>query len=104
LRRRFTDHELVGEVRGTGMIGAVELVADKAARKNFDPALKIGPRMAKLCESHGVISRSLPNDSMAFSPPLIMTEAEAKTMLDRFEHALDDLTVQLRRERLAVVA
>jgi 4-aminobutyrate--pyruvate transaminase len=104
LRRRFTDHELVGEIRGVGLIGAVELVADKATHKNFDPALKIGPRMAKLCESHGVISRSLPNDSMAFSPPLILTEAEAKTMLDRFEHALDDLTVQLRRERLAVVA
>jgi 4-aminobutyrate--pyruvate transaminase len=85
-------------------LNIVELVADKATRKNFDPALKIGLRMAKLCESHGVISRSLPNDSMAFSPPLILTEAEAKTMLDRFEHALDDLTVQLRRERLAVVA
>ena len=104
LRRRFSDHELVGEIRGVGMIGAIELVADKAARKNFDPALKVGPRMAKLGESHGIISRSLPNDSMAFSPPLIMSEAEVTTMFDRFERALDELTVQLRRERLAVVA
>ena len=104
LRRRFADHELVGEIRGTGMIGAVELVADKATKTNFDPALKMGPRMAKLCEAHGIISRGLPNDSMAFSPPLIMTEGEVKTMLDRFEAALDELTVQIRRERLAVVS
>ena len=104
LRRRFTDHELVGEIRGTGMIGAVELVADKATKTNFDPALKIGPRMAKICEANGIISRGLPNDSMAFSPPLIMTETEVKTMLDRFEKSLDELTVQIRRERLAVVS
>jgi 4-aminobutyrate--pyruvate transaminase len=104
LRRRFAGHELVGEVRGVGMIGAVELVADQAARRNFDPALKMGLRLAKLGEAHGVISRALPNDSLAFSPPLIMTAAEVTTMLDRFERALDELTVQVRRERLAVVA
>ena len=42
LRRRFAGHELVGEVRGVGLIGAIELVADKDARTNFDPKLKIG--------------------------------------------------------------
>ena len=104
LRRRFAGHELVGEVRGIGLIGAVELVADRAARANFDPALKIGARLAKLGEAHGVISRALANDSLAFSPPLIITEAEVTTMLDRFERALDELTMQLRRERLAMVA
>src|SRR5207302_10839355 len=40
LRRRFADHPMVGEVRGIGLIGAIELVADKAAKKNFDPAQK----------------------------------------------------------------
>jgi 4-aminobutyrate--pyruvate transaminase len=104
LRRRFEGHELVGEVRGIGMIGAVELIADKATRANFDPALKMGGRLAKLGEAHGVISRALPNDTLAFSPPLIMTEEEVTMMLDRFERALEELTVQVRRERLAVVA
>ena len=104
LRRRFEGHELVGEVRGIGMIGAVELIDDTAAHRNFDPALKIGARLAKLGEAHGVISRALPNDTLAFSPPLIMTEAEVTMMLDRFEQALDELTVQIRRERLVVVA
>ena len=103
LRRRFEGHELVGEVRGVGMIGAVELVADRAARQNFDPALKVGVRMAALCERHGVITRVLPGDSLCFSPPLIMTEDEVGEMLDRVGRALDDLTVEVRRERLAAV-
>ncbi len=101
LRRRFAGHELVGEVRGVGMIGAVELVADKAARRNFDPALKLASRLAKLGEAHGVIVRALANDTVAFSPPLVMTAAEVTAMLDRTERALGDLTAQLRRERLA---
>ncbi len=103
LRRRFAGHELVGEVRGIGLIGGVELVADKAARQNFDPALKMASRLAKLGEQNGVICRGLPNDTIAFSPPLIITEAEIMEMLDRVELALDELTVQVRRERLAVV-
>ena len=103
LRARFAGHELVGEVRGIGMIGAMELVADRDTRQNFDPALKMGPRLVKLGEAHGIISRGLPGDSIAFSPPLIITEAEVDEMLDRMAAALDELTVQVRRERLAVV-
>ncbi len=103
LRRRFAGHELVGEVRGIGMIGALELVADREAGRNFDPKQKIVARLTKLCEQHGVIARGLPSDSLAFSPPLIITEAEITEMLDRVGLALDELTVQLRRERLAVV-
>ena len=104
LRRRFEGHELVGEVRGVGMIAAIELVADRATRRNFDPAAKIGPRLIKLGEHHGIISRGLPNDTIAFSPPLIMTIAEIDECLDKMERALNDLTVQVRREQLAVVA
>ncbi len=100
LRRRFADHELVGEVRGTGLIGAFEMVADRKTRRNFDPALKMNARLTKLGEAHGVITRGLPNDTIAFSPPLIITEAEIKEMLDRVSLALDELTVQVRRERL----
>ena len=104
LRRRFEGHELIGEIRGIGMIAALELVADRAARRNFEPAAKVGPRLVKLCEAHGVIARTLPNDSLAFSPPLIMTSGEVDLMLDRVGLALDELSVQLRRESLTVVA
>ena len=103
LRRRFGDHELVGEVRGVAMIGALELVANKEARQNFEPAAKIGARLTKLCEAHGVIARALPNDTLAFSPPLIISQDDVSEMLDRVGTALDELAVQLRRERLTVV-
>ena len=103
LRRRFADHELVGEVRGTGLIAAMELVADRAAHANFSPAAKIGPRLSKLCEENGVIGRASMNDTLCFSPPLIITVEEVSEMLDRVGRALDELTVQLRREQIAVV-
>lgn len=103
LRRRFAEHPLVGEVRGVGMVGAIELVEDKATHRNFDPAKKVGPRLTKHGEKHGVILRAMVNDSIGFSPPLIITSAEIDEMLDRVERALADLTVELRRESLAAV-
>ncbi|WP_424813908.1 aspartate aminotransferase family protein [Roseococcus sp. YIM B11640] len=103
LRSRFADHPLVGEVRGVGMIAAVEFVADKAERRNFDPAAKVGPRFSKIAEKHGLIMRVLPGDGIAFSPPLIITADEVNDMLDRFGRAVDELSVQLRRESLAAV-
>ncbi len=103
LRRRFVGHELVGEVRGEGLIAAVELVADRETHTNFDPKMKIGPRVVKLCEENGLISRAVPNDGMAFSPPLIITRAEIDLVLDAAEKSLNELTVQLKREQIAVV-
>jgi len=103
LRERFLGHELVGEVRGTGLIAAMELVADKAERKNFDPAMKVGPRLTKIMEENGVIGRASLNDTLCFSPPLVINEAEIDEMLGRVGKSLDALTVQIRREQLAVV-
>jgi len=103
LRSRFADHPLVGEVRGVGLIGAVELVADKATKKPFDAAQKIGPRLSKIAEANGLIMRALPGDGIAFSPPLIITAEEIVDMLDRFGRSLDELSVQLRRESLVAV-
>ena len=101
LRERFAGHELVGEVRGTGMIAAIELVADKATHANFEPSRKLGMRLTKLGEQHGVIGRAM-GDVLAFSPPLIITVDEVDEMIDRMGRAVDELTVQLRREGLAV--
>jgi 4-aminobutyrate---pyruvate transaminase len=103
LRRRFADHPLVGEVRGAGLIAAVELVADKAAHTNFSPAAKVGGRLTKLCEEHGVIGRAVMNDALCFSPPLVISAEEIDEMLTRVGRALDELTIQVRREQIAVV-
>ena len=80
-----------------------ELVADKQKHQNFEPAARIGGRFTKLIEENGVIGRTVPGDILCFSPPLIITEAEVDEMLDRVGRALDELTVQLRREQIAVV-
>ena len=104
LRRRFAGHELVGEVRGLGLIAGVELVADKATHRNFDPKQKIGARAAKLMEANGVIGRAMVNDLLGFCPPLIVTEAEIDEIVDGVGRALDELAVQVRRENLTVVA
>ena len=100
LRRRFADHPLVGEVRGCGLIAAVELVADKAGHKNFDPKTKVGGRLTQICEENGVIVRAVTNDSLCLSPPLVISTSEINEMLDRVGNSLDDLTVQLRREQI----
>jgi 4-aminobutyrate--pyruvate transaminase len=103
LRRRFADHPLVGEVRGIGLIAAVELVRDRATHTNFDPKARVGGRLTQLCEQHGVIARTVANDTLCFSPPLIITSEEIDEMLTRIGTALDELTIELRREQIAVV-
>jgi 4-aminobutyrate--pyruvate transaminase len=95
--RRFADHPLVGEVRGIGLIGAIELVRDKATKAPFDPAQAVGPFLAKRAHQHGLILRAL-GDSIAFCPPLIINESEIDLMFERFALALDD-TVAMVRER-----
>ncbi|HSU07407.1 MAG TPA: aspartate aminotransferase family protein, partial [Acetobacteraceae bacterium] len=90
-------------VRGVGLIAAMELVADKEKHQNFDPKAKVGGRWVKLIEQNGVIGRTVPGESLCFSPPLIITAAEIDEMLDRIGKALDELTVQLRREQIALV-
>jgi len=103
LRRRFADHPLVGEVRGIGLIAAIELMEDKAAHRKFDLAAKVGARWTKLIEAEGVIARAVPGEVLCFSPPLVITTAEIDEMLDRVERALSELTAQLRREKIAPI-
>jgi 4-aminobutyrate--pyruvate transaminase len=87
----LNDHPLVGEVRGTGLIAAVELVADKAARKPFDPPGKLGAAIFERAHEHGLIVRGI-QDSIAFCPPLIINEAQVKEMVSRFVDTLDDVS------------
>jgi len=91
------DHPLVGEARGTGLIGAVELVADKESRANFDPKLGVGVYCGNRAQAHGMITRALGGDALAFCPPLIITEDEIDEMFARFRKGLDDTAAWLEK-------
>ncbi len=80
----LADHTNVGEVRGDGMICAVEFVKDKANRVFFDPADKIGPQISsKLLEQDKVIARAMPQgDILGFAPPFCLSRAEADQVVD----------------------
>lgn len=93
--RAFADHSLVGEVRGLGMIAGVELVADKAAKKPFDPAKGAGAIVQEEMKARGVLVRAL-GDTIAFCPPLIISDAEIKAVTARFGEALDAAAAKLR--------
>lgn len=85
--RAHAAHAHVGEVRGVGLIGAIELAADPAQRTPFDPARKAGARLAELALAEGLIVRAM-GDAVAFCPPLIASAAEIDEMFARFDRAL----------------
>ncbi len=86
--RRFAGHPLVGEVRGLGLIGAIELVNDKAEKTPFDPAMAVGATCQAFCYEAGLVTRAL-GDSLAFCPPLIATAADIDDILTRFGEGLN---------------
>lgn len=92
--RELAGHPLVGEVRGTGLIAAVELVADKATRRQFDPLGKAGAAVFERAHEHGLIVRGI-QDSIAFCPPLIITEEQVRDMVGRFADTLDEVQASL---------
>lgn len=91
--RAFLDHPLVGNVRGVGLMASLELSADKATKRSFHPDFKVKEFLRHRAQAHALIIRSaLSGDSVAFSPPLIITEDEIGEMMKRFTLALDDTT------------
>ncbi|MGL4232541.1 MAG: aminotransferase class III-fold pyridoxal phosphate-dependent enzyme, partial [Casimicrobium sp.] len=88
--RAYKSHPLIGDTRGVGLIGAVELAEDKAARKPFDPKRGVGAYLVRRAQEHGLILRVMAGDIIAFSPPLVITEAQIEELLRRFERALED--------------
>ncbi len=81
-------HPLVGEVRHMGLIGALELVKDKATRTLFDPAVGVGTMCKNYCMANNLIMRAT-RDVMVLSPPLIITREEIHMLVERARQALD---------------
>ena len=86
--KNLEEKELVGEARGVGLMGAVELVSDKKTLSTFDPIGSAGPVLAEVGHSEGIILRAI-GDVLAVCPPLIITEDEINELFDRFERTLD---------------
>lgn len=96
LRGAVADNPIVGEVRGVGMLAAVEFVADKASKRFFDPLGKVGGAVAAAALERGMIARSMPHgDILGFAPPLTLSRSEAEEIAritkDAVEHVASTL-------------
>ena len=99
LRATFGGHPMVGEVRGVGLLAAIEFVPDRGKRARFDAALKVGPRIAAAALEEGLIARAMPHgDTLGFAPPLVITRDEVDEVVARTERAVDKVTDALARE------
>lgn len=97
LHAAFDGLPITGEVRGVGLMLAVEFVADPATKKRLDPALKVAYRIASLAREQGLITRAMPqSEALGFAPPLVLTRGDADQIVEITAKAaravIDDLT------------
>ena len=98
--RRFADHPLVGEVRGAGLIAGLELVADKATRRPFDPVGKVGLMAFEIGHEEGLIIRNV-GDTLALCPPMIVTEEDIDQIVHRMGRILDRTAERVAKDQIA---
>jgi 4-aminobutyrate---pyruvate transaminase len=98
--RALNDHPIVGEARGLGLVAGVELVADKASKRQFEVKKGIGARASRYAEEEGLIVRPLPVDTLTICPPLVITEEEIDYLFDKLTRALDRTRDWARIEQL----
>ncbi|WP_421699988.1 aminotransferase [Ancylobacter sp.] len=99
-RAALEDHPLVGEARGKGLVGAVELVADKKTKRQFDPKLGMAAKCVAFCQQEGLILRNVFGDAVTICPPLVISPAEIDELFDRLTRALDKTLDYAVRENL----
>ncbi|WP_339715539.1 aspartate aminotransferase family protein [uncultured Sneathiella sp.] len=88
----IANHANVGDVRGEGLMLAVEFVEDKEARSFFDPSKTMGAKVAGALLKRGVIARAMPQgDIIGFAPPLCLTEAEASKIVGAMQEAVEQV-------------
>jgi len=91
--RELAGHPLVGEVRGVGLIAAVELVLDKTRKVAATTPGALGGAASRLLLERGIISRNMA-DALAFCPPLIVTKAQIDEIVDALAAMLEDLKAE----------
>ena len=95
----FKDHPLVGEVRGKGLIAAVELVANKKSGERFKNGA-VGAFTKQACQNNGLLIRAVGGNSIAFCPPLIITNDQIDEMVGKFDSALQETLEHVTKEGL----
>jgi len=98
--REIEQHPLVGEVRGKGLIGAIELVADRESGKPFDDK-GVGYYAQSRCQANGLISRCVAGASLALCPPLVITESEIDEMISALRTSLDETLDHVTKNRIS---
>ncbi|GJE37157.1 aminotransferase [Methylobacterium persicinum] len=99
----LADHDIVGEAKGLGLIGGLEIVADKASRRQYEPKAGVAARCVAFAQEEGLIVRFLAGDRVAVCPPLIITPDEIDSLFDRLTRALDRTRDWIRSEGLKPV-
>jgi putrescine aminotransferase len=97
--RKLRSHDIVGDVRGLGLMAAVEFVRDRQSKEQFDLSLGVARRVWTAALEMGVIVRPLPGDVIALSPPFVISERE----IDRVVAVLDQVITTVARELRAQV-
>lgn len=87
----LADHPLVGDVRHIGLLGAIELVSDKASKRGFDPRLGLADRIAAIAYRNQLVFRSFADQVLGFAPALCITQAECALLGERLRRTLDEV-------------
>ncbi|MGO7018435.1 aminotransferase [Rhizobium leguminosarum] len=99
LKEKFAQLPIVGEVRGVGLMAAVEFVTDRASKSRFDAQMKVGARISKAARDLGLIARAMPHgDILGFAPPLVTTREEVDEIIDIAERAVRVVMDQVIQE------
>jgi L-2,4-diaminobutyrate transaminase len=99
LHSAFDDLPITGEVRGVGLMLAVEFVADPATKRRLDPSLTVAYRISKRARDKGVITRAMPqSEALGFAPPLVLTRTDADEIVETAARSTREVLDELARE------
>jgi 4-aminobutyrate---pyruvate transaminase len=88
--QKLYQYPWVGEVRGLGLLAAVELVTDRQTKKRFDASTRVGDHLRSAAQGNGLIVRAIGN-VIGLAPPLCLTEGESDDLVDRLDRAVQAL-------------
>jgi len=102
LHETFDDHPHIGEIRGRGLLAALQLIANKNEKAFFDPKHKVPHQISGKAYELGLITRPLPSvTSLALSPPLMIDKKGIDLIVEKLEAAINQITKRLSKEELA---